>query len=162
MCSARSSISSSASVAGRSLNASSAERTLRTPVQFARAAMIGARHRERFLLPPGRDLGRVCPAGADLLRYAIQFGRRWAMIIPALLAIPVAPLYLLSTDMFWIAVGFVIKGMCGGGGMQGQCRLISQSVSRPRVALGVEVSIQRTFVARATLLNAALGTVPAK
>src|SRR5580704_14378721 len=25
-------------------------------------------------------------------------------IIPALLAIPVAPLYLLSTDMFWIAV----------------------------------------------------------
>ena len=29
------------------------------------------RHRERFLLPPGRDLGRVFPAGADPLRYAI-------------------------------------------------------------------------------------------
>jgi SHS family lactate transporter-like MFS transporter len=42
------------------------------------------------------------------------------MIIPALLAIPVAPLYLLSTDMFWIAIGFVVQGMCGGGGMQGQ------------------------------------------
>jgi len=49
-----------------------------------------------------------------------KLGRRWAMIIPALLAIPVAPLYLLSTDMFWIAVGFVVQGMCGGGGMQGQ------------------------------------------
>jgi MFS transporter, SHS family, lactate transporter len=49
-----------------------------------------------------------------------KFGRRPAMIIPALLAIPVAPLYLLSTDMFWISIGFVVQGMCGGGGMQGQ------------------------------------------
>jgi len=49
-----------------------------------------------------------------------KWGRRPAMIIPALLAIPVAPLYLLSTDMFWIAIGFVLQGLCGGGGMQGQ------------------------------------------
>jgi SHS family lactate transporter-like MFS transporter len=49
-----------------------------------------------------------------------KWGRRAAMIIPALLAIPVAPLYLLSTDMFWIAIGFVLQGLCGGGGMQGQ------------------------------------------
>jgi len=49
-----------------------------------------------------------------------RIGRRWAMIIPALIAVPIAPLYLLSTNMFWIAVFFVIQGMCGGGGMQGQ------------------------------------------
>lgn len=41
------------------------------------------------------------------------------MIIPALLAIPVAPVYLLSTNMFWIAIGFIVQGLCGGG-MQGQ------------------------------------------
>src|ERR1019366_6922462 len=51
---------------------------------------------------------------------ADAFGRRWAMIIPALLAIPIAPLYLLTTDFTWIAIGFVLQGMCGGGGMQGQ------------------------------------------
>ncbi|MBV9827316.1 MAG: MFS transporter [Alphaproteobacteria bacterium] len=49
-----------------------------------------------------------------------RWGRRVAMIIPAVLAIPAAPLYLLSTDMFWITIGFVIQGLCGGGGMQGQ------------------------------------------
>jgi SHS family lactate transporter-like MFS transporter len=49
-----------------------------------------------------------------------KFGRRWAMILPALLAVPVAPLYLLSTDMFWITIGFILQGLCGGGGMQGQ------------------------------------------
>ena len=51
---------------------------------------------------------------------ADRWGRRWAMIIPALIAVPIAPLYLLSTDMFWISIFFVIQGMCGGGGMQGQ------------------------------------------
>ncbi len=30
-------------------------------------------------------------------------GRRWAMIIPALIAVPLAPLYLFSTDIIWIA-----------------------------------------------------------
>jgi MFS transporter, SHS family, lactate transporter len=49
-----------------------------------------------------------------------RFGRRWAIIIPALIALPLAPLYLLSTDFLWIAVGFVVQGMCAGGGMQGQ------------------------------------------
>ena len=49
-----------------------------------------------------------------------RIGRRWAMIIPALIAIPVAPLYLLTDDLTWIAIGFIIQGMCGGGGMQGQ------------------------------------------
>ncbi|HUC73534.1 MAG TPA: MFS transporter [Stellaceae bacterium] len=49
-----------------------------------------------------------------------RIGRRWAMIIPALLAIPLAPLYLLNANPLWIAVGFVAQGICGGGGMQGQ------------------------------------------
>jgi SHS family lactate transporter-like MFS transporter len=49
-----------------------------------------------------------------------RIGRRWAMIIPALIAVPVAPIYLLTSDITWIAIGFIIQGMCGGGGMQGQ------------------------------------------
>jgi MFS transporter, SHS family, lactate transporter len=51
---------------------------------------------------------------------ADRIGRRWAMIIPALLAIPVAPLYLLTHNVLWIAIGFMLQGACGGGGMQGQ------------------------------------------
>jgi SHS family lactate transporter-like MFS transporter len=49
-----------------------------------------------------------------------RFGRRWAIIIPALIALPLAPLYLLSENFLWIAVGFILQGMCAGGGMQGQ------------------------------------------
>jgi SHS family lactate transporter-like MFS transporter len=51
---------------------------------------------------------------------ADRIGRRWAMIIPALLAIPVAPLYLFTHNILWIAIGFMVQGACGGGGMQGQ------------------------------------------
>src|SRR6202045_1585706 len=36
------------------------------------------------------------------------------MIIPAALAIPIAPLYLLTTDFTWIAVAFVLQGAFGG------------------------------------------------
>src|SRR5205085_6591063 len=32
-------------------------------------------------------------------------GRRWAMMIPAAIAIPVAPMYLFTNDPFWITVG---------------------------------------------------------
>jgi SHS family lactate transporter-like MFS transporter len=49
-----------------------------------------------------------------------RFGRRWAIIIPALIALPLAPLYLLSENFLWIAAGFILQGMCAGGGMQGQ------------------------------------------
>ena len=52
--------------------------------------------------------------------WADRFGRRWAIIIPALIALPLAPLYLLSTNFLWIAIGFIAQGMCAGGGMQGQ------------------------------------------
>jgi MFS transporter, SHS family, lactate transporter len=45
---------------------------------------------------------------------ADKWGRRWSMIIPAALAVPIAPLYLLTTDFTWVAVGFVLQGAFGG------------------------------------------------
>jgi MFS family permease len=57
-----------------------------------------------------------------------RFGRRWAIIIPAL----IAPLYLLSENFLWIAVGFILQGMCAGGGMQGQMVPYLNERSRPR------------------------------
>jgi MFS transporter, SHS family, lactate transporter len=48
---------------------------------------------------------------------ADRFGRRWSIIIPALLTIPVAPLYLLTRDYTLIVVFFTVQGMFGGGGM---------------------------------------------
>ncbi len=41
-------------------------------------------------------------------------GRRWAMIIPAAIAVPIAPVYLLHTDFTWIATGFIVQGAFGG------------------------------------------------
>jgi SHS family lactate transporter-like MFS transporter len=41
-------------------------------------------------------------------------GRRWAMIIPALLGILVAPIYLLTRDYAWIVFGFVLQGVFAG------------------------------------------------
>lgn len=41
-------------------------------------------------------------------------GRRWAMIIPAAIAVALAPVYLLTTDFNWIAIGFVVQGAFGG------------------------------------------------
>src|SRR5580658_9627173 len=43
-----------------------------------------------------------------------RFGRRWAMIIPAALAVPIAPIYLLSSDFTWITIGFILQGAFGG------------------------------------------------
>jgi len=45
---------------------------------------------------------------------AERLGRRWAMIIPAALAVPVAPMYLLTSDFTWIALGFLLQGAFGG------------------------------------------------
>jgi SHS family lactate transporter-like MFS transporter len=45
---------------------------------------------------------------------ADQFSRRWSMIAPALIAIVVAPVYLLSNDITWIVLGFVVQGAFGG------------------------------------------------
>ena len=41
-------------------------------------------------------------------------GRRWAMIIPAAIAVALAPVYLLTADFTWIAIGFVVQGVFGG------------------------------------------------
>ena len=51
---------------------------------------------------------------------ADRVGRRAAMIIPALIAIPLAPMYLLSHDFTLIWWGFVLQGAAAAGGMQGQ------------------------------------------
>ncbi len=52
--------------------------------------------------------------------YADRFGRRRAIIITALLTIPVAPLYLLTTNYAMIVVFFTLQGAFGGGGMHVQ------------------------------------------
>jgi SHS family lactate transporter-like MFS transporter len=49
-----------------------------------------------------------------------RFGRRWAMIIPALFAIPLAPFYLFSNSFVVIVAAFVLQGAAGSGGMFGQ------------------------------------------
>jgi MFS transporter, SHS family, lactate transporter len=51
---------------------------------------------------------------------ADRIGRRWAMILPALLAIPVTPLYLLTDNYAMIVVFFALQGCFGAGGIYGQ------------------------------------------
>jgi MFS transporter, SHS family, lactate transporter len=48
---------------------------------------------------------------------ADRIGRRWAIILPALLTLPVAPLYLMTHDYTMIVVFFTLQGAFGGGGM---------------------------------------------
>ena len=43
-----------------------------------------------------------------------RLGRRWAMIIPAAIAVPMAPLYLMTSDIWWIAIGYAAQGAFGG------------------------------------------------
>ena len=44
-------------------------------------------------------------------------GRRWAIIIPGLIGIPVSLIYLLIPDYTWVVVGFALQGMFALGGM---------------------------------------------
>src|SRR5260370_14897160 len=46
-------------------------------------------------------------------RTADHIGRRWAMIIPGIVTVFVAPLYLLTTDLTLIIAGFVLQGLFG-------------------------------------------------
>ena len=55
--------------------------------------------------------------------FADRFGRRWSMIIPAAVAIFVAPLYLLTTDFTWIAAGFVLARLLRPGDLWPKPRL---------------------------------------
>jgi SHS family lactate transporter-like MFS transporter len=41
-------------------------------------------------------------------------GRRWSMIIPAVVGLVIAPTYLFTTDYTWIVAGFVVQGAFGG------------------------------------------------
>ena len=52
--------------------------------------------------------------------FADRVGRRWAIILPALLTIPVAPLYLLTTNYTMIVIFFTLQGAFGAGGMHAQ------------------------------------------
>jgi MFS transporter, SHS family, lactate transporter len=51
---------------------------------------------------------------------ADRFGRKAAQILPAVLAIPIAPLYLLSSDFNLIWWAFVLQGAFGSGGFASQ------------------------------------------
>jgi len=47
-------------------------------------------------------------------RLGDRVGRRWSMIIPALIAVPLAPIYLMTDSILWISVGYAIQGAFGG------------------------------------------------
>jgi SHS family lactate transporter-like MFS transporter len=49
-----------------------------------------------------------------------RIGRRWAMIIPAAIALPLAPIYLFSDNFALIVAAFMAQGLFAGGGMYGQ------------------------------------------
>ena len=51
---------------------------------------------------------------------ADRVGRRWAILLPAILTIPIAPLYLLTHNYAMIVVFFAVQGLFGGGGMHVQ------------------------------------------
>jgi SHS family lactate transporter-like MFS transporter len=43
-----------------------------------------------------------------------RIGRRWSMIIPAIIGCMVAPAYLLTKAVTWVIAGFIIQGLFGG------------------------------------------------
>ena len=49
-----------------------------------------------------------------------RIGRRWAMILPALLGIPIAPLYLFTHNYTMIVIFFGVQGLFAAGGIYGQ------------------------------------------
>jgi SHS family lactate transporter-like MFS transporter len=51
---------------------------------------------------------------------ADRFGRRWAMILPAICGIPLVPFYLFTTDYTMITVFFAVQGLFAAGGIFGQ------------------------------------------
>jgi SHS family lactate transporter-like MFS transporter len=49
-----------------------------------------------------------------------RIGRRWAMMLPALVSLVLTPIYLLSDNTTVIVAGFILQGLFAGGGMYGQ------------------------------------------
>lgn len=71
--------------------------------------------------PPGATaigVGALVASGAWGI-VSDKFGRRAAMIVPALLGILAAPLYLFGAGVLWVAVGFLVLSVAGNG-IQGQ------------------------------------------
>jgi SHS family lactate transporter-like MFS transporter len=54
----------------------------------------------------------VCWAWGAL---ADRFGRRWSNILQAVIGCAIAPVYLLTNDITWIFIGFVLQGPFAGG-----------------------------------------------
>ena len=46
---------------------------------------------------------------------ADRIGRRWSGIIQAAIGCAIAPVYLLTNDITWIFIGFVLQGPFAGG-----------------------------------------------
>ena len=44
-----------------------------------------------------------------------RLGRRWAIMIPCTIGIFITPIYLMTTDPFWIIFGFILQAMFVGG-----------------------------------------------
>jgi SHS family lactate transporter-like MFS transporter len=51
---------------------------------------------------------------------ADRVGRRWAILVPAVLTLPVIPLYLMTENYTMIVVFYALQGAFGGGGMHSQ------------------------------------------
>ena len=51
---------------------------------------------------------------------ADRVGRRWAILVPAMLTLPVIPLYLMTENYTMIVVFYALQGAFGGGGMHAQ------------------------------------------
>ena len=49
-----------------------------------------------------------------------RIGRRWAMMMPAMVSLVLTPIYLLSDNTTVIVAGFILQGLFAGGGMYGQ------------------------------------------
>jgi SHS family lactate transporter-like MFS transporter len=46
--------------------------------------------------------------------FADKWGRRWAIIVPSVIAIFITPLYLWNSVPLWITAGFIVQGVFGG------------------------------------------------
>ncbi len=51
---------------------------------------------------------------------ADRLGRRWALIIPAAIGIPITPLYLLTHNVTLISIGLLLQGFFASGGIASQ------------------------------------------
>jgi len=49
-----------------------------------------------------------------------RIGRRWSMILPAIIGVPLVPLYLFTVDYTMIVTFFALQGLFAAGGIYGQ------------------------------------------